>query len=314
MHICPTSSTYSTSTHDDVLQQWNAVRNEEGPLVLDLSRVQFIDPYGMVSLVLFLNHLPPAALPVDLRLMGWPNDGQNEPSKDSAKTAAGPVSYLTRMGFWDEVYQKLNARPEQIPLRPAKLIDRNVLLDITHFLSHDTISGMLEQTGDILQNLGYTVPARGHVLEVLSELCSNVLLHAQTEFGGVAAMQTYRGRTGTRYIVIGIGDAGIGVRRSLAGNLALADRLESDAQALGVAAQPGASRFAMGGHGGGLPRVMEIARRYAGRVAFRSGTGALAFNGSQEERRIFETAPLIGTQLRISLPEAKMRADSESNS
>jgi len=312
MRICPAATTYSTKTHDEVLLQWAEVRHEAGPLVLDLSRIQFVDPYGMVSLVLFLNHLPPEALPVDLRFMGWPSEG-GIAETDSAKTPPGPVSYLTRMGFWDTIYEKLDARTEQIPLRPARLVDRNVLLDITQFKEHDTISAMLQQTGEILQNLGYTVPARGHVLEVLSELCSNVILHAQTEFGGVAAMQTYRGRAGTRYIVMGIGDAGIGVRRSLAANLALADRLETDAQALGVAAQPGASRFAMGGHGGGLPRVMEIARRYAGRVAFRSGTGALAYNGEQEERRIFDTSSIGGTQLRISLPEARLRGETQAD-
>jgi len=121
-------------------------------------------------------------------------------------------------------------------------------------------------------------------------------------------MQTYRNKSGERYLVMSIGDAGIGVRRSLAANMALAERLESDAQALGVAVQPGASRFASGGHGGGLPRVLEIARRYEGRVAFRSGAGALAYNGSDQARRSFEAAPLGGTQLRIMLPESKMLA------
>src|SRR5690606_17175529 len=143
--------------------------------------------------------------------------------------------------------------------------------DVTIFRSHDAITEMLHQTGEILRNLGYTVTARGHVLEVLSELCSNVLLHANTLFGGVAAMQTYRNRAGTRYVVISIGDAGIGVRKSLANNPALGGRLDSDAQALGVAVQAGASRFGVGGHGGGLTRVLEIARRYGGQVAIRSG-------------------------------------------
>jgi anti-sigma regulatory factor (Ser/Thr protein kinase) len=215
------------------------------------------------------------------------------------------------MGFWEEVYQLLDAKPEQIPVRPARLIDRSVLLDITIMRSHDAISVMLRKTGEILQNLGFSITARGHVLEVLSELCSNVLLHAQTEYGGVAAMQTYRNRSGERYLVMSIADAGIGVRRSLAANMALAERLSSDAQALGVAVQPGASRFASGGHGGGLPRVLEIARRYEGKVAFRSGMGALAFNGSTAERRSFDASPLSGTQLRITLPESKMRTDTQ---
>ena len=75
-----------------------------------------------------------------------------------------------------------------------------------------------------------------------------------------------------------------------------------------MAVQAGASRFGTGGHGGGLTRVLEIARRYGGRVAFRSGEGALAFNGAIDERRTFDAAFSKGTQLRIALPEAGLRA------
>ncbi len=290
------------------MAQWDKVQGEPGPLELDLTKVGFIDPYGMAGLVLFLNHLPEEAKPVYLRLPGFDPES---PTGGATGASTQATSYLTRMNFWEAVFESINAPAEKIPLRPKGLADNNVLLDITVFRTHDTISDMLHQTGEILQNLGYTVTARGHVLEVLSELCSNVLLHANTLFGGVAAMQTYRNRTGTRYVVMGIGDAGIGVRKSLASNTALSNRLQSDAQALGVAVQAGASRYGVGGHGGGLPRVLEIARRYGGRVAFRSGAGALAYNGESDERRAFDASPLQGTQLRISLPEAGLRASSQ---
>jgi hypothetical protein len=290
-------TTYGLEAHDDVLAQWEQARLESGPLTLDLGRVGFVDPYGLCALTLFLNHLLPEALPVCLNL------GNSQNPRD------GVSSYLTRMGFWEETGHLLQTPQEELPVRPAQLPDRNVLLDVTIMRSHDSISVMLRKTGEILQNLGFAITARGHVLEVLSELCSNVLLHAQTEYGGIAAMQTYRGRSGERYLVIGIGDAGIGVRRSLTANTTLAARLESDAQALGVAVQPGASRFASGGHGGGLPRVLEIARRYGGKVALRSGDGALAYNGETDQRRAFDTATLPGTGLRITLPEARMKPE-----
>jgi hypothetical protein len=318
---------FSIEAHDDLLRQWEQVQFETGPLHLDLRTVQFVDPYGLCGLVIFLNHLPEEARPVQLQLPGWPCDEQQwslKPSEVSGrtnggrvaeapafygeKTAAGPVPYLTRMGFWEEVSAVLDAKPQQIPVRPLWLPDRNVLLDVTIMHTHDAISVMLRKTGEILQTLNYTVPGRGHVLEVLSELCSNVLMHAQSEFGGVAAMQTYKSRSGVRYIVMSIGDHGMGVRRSLANNRVLANRLESDAQALAVAVQPGASRFGSGGHGGGLPRVLEIAKRYGGRVAFRSGSGAFSYNGSNDEKRIFEASNLQGTQLRIALPETNLRA------
>ena len=305
MRIISNHSSYSTEAHDDVLAQWEKVRHEEGPLELDLTQVAFMDPFGMVGLVLFINHLPEEARPIRLRMSGF--DWQSGEQNTSGGTNA--ASYLTRMNFWDAVFECIDAPPGKIPLRPKGLVDKNVLLDVTNFRTHDAISIMLHQTGEILQNLGYTVTARGHVLEVLSELCSNVLLHANTLFGGVAAMQTYRNRAGTRYVVMSIGDAGIGVRKSLANNPSLSSRLESDSQALGVSVQAGSSRFGSGGHGGGLPRVLEIARRYGGRVAFRSGEGVLAFNGAIDERRTFDAAFSKGTQLRISLPEAGLRAN-----
>ncbi|MDF2439148.1 MAG: hypothetical protein JWN98_132 [Abditibacteriota bacterium] len=334
MLICSDFPKFSIEAHDDLLRQWDAVRFENGPLQLDLSAVQLVDPYGLCALVVFLNHLPPEALPVQLQLRGWPSAGLQwslKPSEHSRSahngaarvmerigraplniaategSDAGPVPYLTRMGFWEEVGATLDARPQQFPVRPLWLPDGNALLDITIMHTHDAISVMLRKTGEILQNLNYTVPGRGHVLEVLSELCSNVLMHAQTEFGAVASMQTYKSRGGVRYIVMSIADHGIGVRRSLANNRVLSGRLESDAQALAVSVQPGASRFGSGGHGGGLPRVIEIAKRYGGRVAFRSGTGAFSFNGSTDDKRIFDTSNLPGTQLRIALPETNLR-------
>lgn len=310
MRIHSEYSSYSTQAHDDVLAQWEAVQGEGGPLELDLSPVSFMDPYGMVALVLFLNHLPETARPAYLRMAGFDWRNAEAGSSSSSSSAA---SYLTRMNFWEGVEEAIDVPPEKVPLRAKGLVDKNVLLEITIFRTHDAISEMLHQTGEILQNLGYTVTARGHVLEVLSELCSNVLLHAEAPFGGVAAMQTYRNRAGTRYVVISIGDAGIGVRQSLAHNSTLAGRLESDAQALGVAVQAGTSRFGVGGHGGGLTRVLEIARRYGGQVAIRSGTGALAYSGTKNERRAFDAAFSQGTQLRISLPEASLRANPQAD-
>ncbi len=301
MRIFSTHAVYSCAAHDDVLAQWARVQNENGPLELDLSRATFFDPYGIVALVLFLQTLPEHALPVALKMNDFPLcNGAPTPQR-------GPVSYLTRMGFWEEVGDKLELRGGKLPIRPAWTEDKNVLIDVTIMHSRDAVHVMLRKTGEILQSLGFSPIGRGHVMEVLSELSSNVLDHAQSELGGVVSTQTYRSRkSGARYLVMSIGDAGIGVRASLSNNGKLVERLESDAQALGIAVQMGASRFASGGRGGGLPRVLEIARRYDGRVAFRSGSGALAYRGEDDQKRFFETVSQVGTQLRIMLPENKL--------
>jgi hypothetical protein len=301
MRITSTHHLYSCAAHDEVLAQWERVKNEDGPLELDLSRANFFDPYGIVALVVFLNTLPDHCLPVCLKMSDFPlYNGAAMPER-------GPIAYLTRMGFWEEVGERLELAGGRLPVRPQWSEDKNVLIDVTILHSRDSVHVMLRKTGEILQDLGFTPIGRGHVMEVLSELSSNVLDHAQSELGGVVATQTYRSRqTGTRYLVMSIGDAGIGVRKSLSNNGQLAERLESDAQALGVAVQMGASRFASGGRGGGLPRVLEIARRYDGRIAFRSGTGALAYRGEDDQKRFFDTVAQTGTQMRIMLPENRL--------
>lgn len=302
MKIISPHSFYSCAAHDEVLAQWNKRAGANTPLILDLSSAASIDPYGLVALTLFLNHLPASALPVKLCLEGFP-----PPAKRDAPSENEVINTMTRMGFWEEIGGKLDIPEKRLPVRSQWSADNGVLLDITILHGRDAINVMLRKTGDILKNLKYSPISRGHVMEVLSELSSNVLDHAQSEYGGVVATQTYNSmRSGTRYLVMSIGDMGIGVRASIAGNEKLQDRLESDGQALGIAIQTGNSRFETGGRGGGLPRVVEIARRYGGGVAVRSGTGALAFNGDSEERRIFETAPQIGTQLRIMLPENRL--------
>jgi hypothetical protein len=72
MKITSQHSFYSCAAHDETLAQWAQIENETGPLELDLSRVSFVDPYGIVGLVLFLNHLPETSLPVRLHLESFP--------------------------------------------------------------------------------------------------------------------------------------------------------------------------------------------------------------------------------------------------
>jgi hypothetical protein len=96
------------------------------------------------------------------------------------------------MGFWEEVGEKLEGCNGGLPIRPQWSEDKKVLIDVTILHSRDAVHVMLRKTGEILQSLGFSPIGRGHVMEVLSELSSNVLDHAQSEFGGVVSTQTYR--------------------------------------------------------------------------------------------------------------------------
>jgi hypothetical protein len=141
-------STYSVEAHDDLLRQWEAARYEAGPLQLDLSRVGLSIPTAWSGWCCFSTIYRLKRCRFNSRCLAG-----RAPEYSEAEFSGGPVSYLTRMGFWEEVYQLLDAKSEQIPVRPARLIDRSVLLDITIMRSHDAISVMLRKTARILQNL-----------------------------------------------------------------------------------------------------------------------------------------------------------------
>ncbi|BCM91556.1 hypothetical protein IAD21_03431 [Abditibacteriota bacterium] len=302
MRLVSSHSFYSCAAHDELLAAWNVVKNEDGPLDLDLSSVSFFDPYGIVALVVFLQSLPDYALPVSLKMNEFPLAKGQKPSE------RGAVAYLTEMGFWEEVGGRLATHHTLLPVRPQFSEDKNVLIDVTVMHTRDAISVMLRKSGELLQSLGFSPVAKMHVLQVLSEVSGNVLDHAQSDIGGVVTSQTYRSRRSSiRYLVMSIGDAGVGVRNSLSHNQKLASRLDSDATALGVAVGMGNSRFGNGGRGGGLPSVLDIAKKYGGSVAMRSGRGALAYRGEDDQKRVFDAPPQLGTQVRIMLPENRLR-------
>lgn len=301
MRLQSSHSFYSCAAHDELLAAWESVHNESGPLELDLNGTAFFDPYGIVALTVFLRSLPQSALPVTLSLPEFPLAKGQKPGE------RGAVSYLTHMGFWEEVGEQLAVARASLPQRPQFSDDKNVLIDLTLMHTRDAVGVMLRKTGELLQGLGFGPVAKMHVLQVLSELSGNVLDHAQSDIGGVLTSQIYRSkRSGIRYLVMSIGDAGVGVRASLAQNQKLAGRLDSDATALGVAVQRGNSRFASE-RGLGLSSVLDVAKRYGGSVAMRSGRGALAYRGEDDQKRVFDAPPQIGTQLRIMLPENRLR-------
>jgi hypothetical protein len=140
----------------------------------------------------------------------------------------------------------------------------------------------------------------------LSEVCQNIVEHAQTT--GWVAVQTYRyrQRLGRRVVVIAVCDAGIGFRRSLesAQGRKLSDRWD-DAMALEDAVIRGVSRFRDPGRGQGLAGVRRYVGKWEGKLSVRSGTARIAIVPSWDE-----DVPLVeglsafpGAQVQITIPE-----------
>ncbi len=182
---------------------------------------------------------------------------------------------------------------------------------ITPLRSHEDvlrlIDGLSERAGEILtQILGYRGMDAILFLMVLSEVCQNLIEHA--EGPGWVAIQAYRRlrAAGGPAVVVAVSDVGQGFRGSLQrDHAAHYGERWSDATALEAAFVHGVTRFRDPGRGQGLKQIRRSVARWGGRIAIRSGTARISDVPPAESAAMVETglAPLPGAQVEIVLPE-----------
>jgi anti-sigma regulatory factor (Ser/Thr protein kinase) len=187
-----------------------------------------------------------------------------------------------------------------------------VLLEITPVNSHQDVHEVVDRVNrraiDILtKQLNYPRPQAAQFSVILSEVCQNIIEHA--EAGGWVATQTYtykRRLGGRKVVVIAVMDLGIGFRASLTSAHAtrFADRW-SDATALESAFMHGMSRFHDPGRGQGLQQIRRNVNRWGGKFSIRSGTARIADVPPWEEGSpLDENLPYLpGAQICIILPD-----------
>jgi anti-sigma regulatory factor (Ser/Thr protein kinase) len=187
----------------------------------------------------------------------------------------------------------------------------NVLLEITPIRSHEDVHSVIdhvqERAGVILtERLGYSRGDASMFSMILSEVCQNIIEHA--EAGGWVGIQTYNWakRLGRQVVVIAVMDLGIGFRGSLAKehSVRFGDRW-SDATALEAAFMHGTTRFRDPGRGQGLKQIRTRVLRWGGKVSIRSGTARIADIPDWDDALPLEQnlAPFPGSQILIVLPE-----------
>lgn len=264
-------------------------------VLFDALDVRWVDPYGMVGLLAVGTVAGRAADRPRLRL---PAD-------------ADVNSYLARMNFFEHaegIFELHGSASRTHADGPSE-----VLLEITAVNSHADVHAVV----DLVNTRGMTIltkqlhyPSREafQFAVVLSEVCQNIIEHAQA--GGWVATQTYNWtkRLGRKVVVIAVMDLGIGFRGSL--GPAYAARFPADSESFGDAAaleaafMHGHTRFHDPGRGQGLQQIRKQVARWHGRVSIRSGTARIAdvpdWDDSQRLER--ELAPLPGAQIGIVLP------------
>lgn len=232
--------------------------------LLDARHLRFADPAGVVALMAAGELLRSrSGAPTPLRI------------PESSEV----LGYLARTGFF-RLGEEVFATEGRPPRRGSGGSD--VLLELTAIHSnrdvHEVVDRVQAGAGAILQKtLRYPPTAAIQFSVVLSEVCQNVVEHAEGP-GWVAAQAYHWGkRLGRHVLVVAVGDLGRGFRGSLSSehSARFGDRW-SDATALEAAFLHGITRFPDPGRGQGIQQIRKQVRKWGGLVKVRSGTARIA--------------------------------------
>jgi anti-sigma regulatory factor (Ser/Thr protein kinase) len=277
-------------TVDDFLDRTPAAG--EGRTLFDARHVRWVDPNGMVAL-----------------LAAGAADGERQGALPRLELPESPdvVGYLSRMGFFREA-QGIFEFDDKAPRRVAGPSD--VLLEITPIRAnadvHEVVDRVQARAGAILASkLGYPGTAVVQFSVILSEVCQNIVEHAEAPGWVAAQAYNWARRLGRWVVVISVMDLGRGFRGSLADEHAAryGDRW-SDSTALEAAFLHGLTRFPDSGRGQGIQQIRRQVQRWNGAITIRSGSARIGQVPEWDD-----TPPLVegmpsfpGAQISIVLP------------
>ena len=251
---------------------------ETSEVTVDLRSAAFVDPYGMVGLVMVARQLQRRGNRLVCVL-----PGSDRPIQTVVQTgvlaALWPVAELRNL-------PKESSQRFSSPLPATAIRSRN---DVQAVVGH-----LVDLTRD---RLGYNTSDVLDTAKVVSELCNNVVDHSGAE--GIVLAQLGTDRHGTRYVALAVADDGIGIRGSLARRYPEAGHWrhgEAIERALG-----GLSSRETGG-GAGLRSVTAVVRRYQGRLTVRSGSDRVYISADRMPKT-HAGAPFPGTLVGISFSQ-----------
>lgn len=268
------------------------LESEDGARILvDARRLRWVDPYGMIGLL---------ALGQVARDRGRRPRLQIPESPDV-------LSYLTRMAFFraaQSVYEIHGGS------RKSSAGSSDVLLEITPVQSHMDVHQIVDRVNEralaiLTRQLNYPLKEAFQFSVMLSEVCQNIIDHA--EAGGWVATQTYNWskRLGRKVVIIAVMDLGVGFYGSLASEHAARYGARwSDSSALEAAFIHGLTRFHDPGRGQGLQQIRKQVGRWNGKISIRSGTARIADVPQWDDAPPLEEdlPPFPGSQINIILP------------
>jgi len=261
-------------------------------LLLDARQVTWVSPYGLIGLLAIgqaarqRTGLAPLIEP--------PDDPEVR-------------SYIDRMDFWTAAADIFEM--DAPSARRHGEVDK--LLEVTSIRSHEDVHRVVEHVKDraqriLINRLQYPRPSVIHFSVMLSEVCQNILEHADS-IGWVCAQRYHwKRRLGKDVVVLAVMDVGVGFEGSLGAEHARRyGESWSAAAALEAAFLNGESRFRDPGRGQGLQAIRRQVIKWNGAVRIRSGDAMIArvpdWDDTPELQSDLPWFP--GAQVLIVLPE-----------
>jgi anti-sigma regulatory factor (Ser/Thr protein kinase) len=267
--------------------------NGDGRTLFDARHLRWVDPNGMVGLLV--------AGTVAAR-------GQGIAPRLEVPESAEVLGYLSRMAFFEPARGVFDVDPPARKSAPKGASD--VLLEITPIAAnadvHQVVDRVQSRAGVILASrLGYPATAVVQFSVILSEICQNIVEHADSP--GWVAVQAYNWarRLGRYVVVISVMDVGRGFRGSLSEehSARYGDRW-GDTTALEAAFLHGITRFPDSGRGQGIQQIRKQVRRWDGAITIRSGTARIGQVPEWDDTPPLSDGmqPFPGAQISIILP------------
>lgn len=259
-------------------------------VVLDCQNLQFVDPFGMIGLILVAQSYK--------RQSGTPL---------TVLLPEGNVrSYLGRAAFFRNALPFVRFVPsveeDWLDLMDLYQGGARSLLEVTCFSESKAIPPILDRVQTALcDHLLYQRHRAFDVCIMLSEICHNVFEHNEDQAVGYVAMQAYTNRRGERFLQISVGDDGAGIPETLKRNPQYTG-LKEDFEVIVKSLDNKVSRFSELTRGNGLYHLVGLVIDHQGTLTVRSGKGKVYIRGDRKRGNIFHVTHLGGTQFAITFP------------
>ena len=245
--------------------------------ILDMSNTPFVRTYGVLALVITSRDLA--------KLSGQPVLLKN--LTDEVNEYLHSINFFKIGANWvrcSNTVDQVNQADNQIPNR----------LELTTITDSKSVELIAERAEAIFSHW-LRVSDLHKLVNVLSELCSNVYQHSNDPFGCMVIQKVESKTRGRVEVRLTVGDMGRGIKGSL-----IAHHGEIGHDTIDYLHEAMKGRSARAGRGGlGLRRVEQIVKEVGGYLWLRSETAAILSKGPGKIKEYTELAYVPGTQVAV---------------